>query len=119
MEKILGKLGDGDVTVACWEPGQMEVPTTAIRMQPRFISASRAAAGCVRSIETVYVKPGAFVVHPPGEVHEYINGGRPARSSFGYAMARTCLSRHLEWRGNPRWTQSPGDAEYFRRHPPG
>ena len=23
VEKILGKVGDGDVTVACWEPGQI------------------------------------------------------------------------------------------------
>ena len=94
------------------------VPTTAIRMQPRFISASRAAAGCVRSTRPSNVKPGAFVVHPPGEVHEYING--PARTLlFRVRYGSDMLSRHLEWRGNPRWTQSPGDAEYFRQHPPG
>jgi hypothetical protein len=23
VEKILGRIADGDVTVACWEPGQM------------------------------------------------------------------------------------------------
>ena len=28
-------------------------------------------------------------------------------------------SRHVEWRGNAEWRQSPRDAEYFRQHPPG
>ena len=23
VEKILGRIGEGDVTVACWEPGQI------------------------------------------------------------------------------------------------
>ena len=51
--------------------------------------------------ETVAVVPGSFVVHPPGELHEYENG--PARTllfrvRYGDDMAR----RHIDWRGNPR-----------------
>ena len=67
--------------------------------------------------QTVEVKPGAFVVHPPGEVHEFANGPERTllfRVRYGADMA----SRHVEWRGNPQWRQSVGDAEYFREHPP-
>ena len=47
VEKILGKIADGDVTVACWEPGQL-APITATRTPPKFISAFPAAAPCAR-----------------------------------------------------------------------
>ena len=43
VEKILGKVGEGDVTVACWEPGQCS-PNHATPTRPRSTSASRAAA---------------------------------------------------------------------------
>ncbi len=117
VEKILGKLGDGDVTVACWEPGQ--ISPNHCHPHATEIYFCFEGGGRMRTLhETVDVKPGAFVVHPPGEVHEYING--PARTLlFRVRYGSDMLSRHLEWRGNPRWTQSPGDAEYFRRHPPG
>ena len=58
--------------------------------------------------ETVEVKPGGFVVHPPGEVHEYANGPHRTlffRVRYGADMA----SRHVEWRGHPL------DAERRRR----
>ena len=48
VEKILGKVADGDVTVACWEPGQISPPTTAIPRRPKSTSASPAAARCAR-----------------------------------------------------------------------
>jgi hypothetical protein len=66
--------------------------------------------------ETIDIMPGAFVVHPPGELHEYVNGGARTllfRVRYGTDMS----SRHLEWRGNPQWRQTPLDAEYFRAHP--
>jgi hypothetical protein len=25
MERVLGRVGEGDVTIACWEPGQTRV----------------------------------------------------------------------------------------------
>ena len=68
--------------------------------------------------ETIAVAPGAFVVHPPGEVHEYENGsGRTLlfRVRYGSDM----LSRHHVWRGNTEWKQSAEDAEYYRVHPVG
>ena len=66
--------------------------------------------------ESIVVKPGAFVVHPPGEVHEYANGPRRTllfRVRYGSDMA----ARHFEWRGRNGWTQSAEDAEYYRQHP--
>ena len=41
--KILGKVADGDVTVACWEPGQIS-PFHCNPTPPKFISAFPAAA---------------------------------------------------------------------------
>ena len=43
VEKILGTAGEGDVTVACWGPGQIS-PIIVIQVQRRSISASRAEA---------------------------------------------------------------------------
>jgi len=69
-------------------------------------------------MQIIDVVPGAFVVHPPGELHAYINGPQRTllfRVRYGEDMA----SRHFEWRDNPKWKQSPQDAEYFRQNPPG
>ncbi len=62
---------------------------------------------------TVAVAPGAFVVHPPGEVHEYENGPQRTllfRVRYGADMA----ARHLDWRGRAGFTQSAEDADYYR-----
>ena len=57
------------------------------------------------------------VVHPPGEVHEYING--PQRTLlFRVRHGTDMLSRHVEWRGHPDFKQSADDAEYYRKNPP-
>jgi hypothetical protein len=67
---------------------------------------------------TVNVTPGSFVVHPPGELHEYING--PERTLlFRVRYGEDMCSRHIDWRGNPDWRQSAADADYFREHPAG
>ena len=117
VEKILGEVGDGDVTVACWEPGQ--ISPNHCHPQATEIYFCFQGGGEMRTPkETIAVVPGAFVVHPPGELHEYVNGPQRTllfRVRYGADMA----ARHLEWRGNAAWQQSPQDAEYFRRHPPG
>ena len=67
---------------------------------------------------TVEVVPGAFCVHPPGEVHEYINGQERSllfRVRYGPDMA----TRTLEWPTNPDWTPSAEDLAYYREHPAG
>ena len=115
VEKILGTVSDGDVTVACWEPGQVSPYHCHPFATEIYFCFS--GGGIMRTPkETVAVTPGSFVVHPPGEVHEYENG--PARTMlFRVRYGSDMLSRHCAWRGNPEWTQSPDDAEYYRQHP--
>src|SRR5262249_47436976 len=71
VEKILGKVADGDVTVACWEPGQI----SPYHCHPHAteIYFCYEGGGRMRTpTRTIDVVPGSFVVHPPGELHEYI-----------------------------------------------
>ncbi len=115
VEKILGRVSNGDVTVACWEPGQ--ISPRHCHPEATEIYFCFSGGGTMRTPkETVVVAPGAFVVHPPGEVHEYENG-----------LARTLLFRvrygvdmrahHCAWRGNPGWKQSLEDADYYQQNP--
>ena len=116
VEKILGHVDGGDVTVACWEPGQ----TSPYHCHPEAVEIyfCFSGGGTMRTPrQTVDVVPGSFVVHPAGEVHEYANGERRTllfRVRYGSGMR----AHHHAWRGNPDWTQSPEDAEYFRKNPP-
>ena len=115
VEKILGTVEEGDVTVACWEPGQ--ISPNHCHPHATEIYFCFEGGGIMRTPrETVEVKPGGFVVHPPGEVHEYANGPHRTllfRVRYGADMA----SRHVEWRGHIGFTQSAEDADYYRRHP--
>jgi quercetin dioxygenase-like cupin family protein len=117
VEKILGELGGGDYTVACWEPGQFS--PNHCHPDATEIYFCFSGGGTMRTpTRTVPVTPGSFVVHPPGEVHEYENG--PARTLlFRVRYGDDMLSRHVAWRGHPEWKQSPEDAAYFRAHPVG
>ena len=116
VEKILGKVADGDVTVACWEPGQ--ISPNHCHPGATEIYFCFEGGGSMRTPErSIPVTPGAFVVHPPGEVHEYANGPQRTllfRVRYGADMA----ARHLDWRGCPGWTQSAEDAEYYELNPP-
>ena len=63
----------GDVTVACWEPGQVSphhCHPEATEIYFCFQGGGTMRAGST----TVDIAPGSFVVHPPGELHEYSNG---------------------------------------------
>jgi quercetin dioxygenase-like cupin family protein len=116
VEKILGTVGDGDVTVACWEPGQIS-PYHCHPHATEIYFCFEGGGKMRTPRETVDVVPGSFVVHPPGELHEFANGSSRTllfRVRYGGDMA----SRHLQWRGNRDWKQTPHDAEYFRLHPP-
>jgi quercetin dioxygenase-like cupin family protein len=116
VEKILGEVGDGDYTVACWEPGQISPNHCHPHATEIYFCFS--GGGKMRTPkETIDVAPGSFVVHPPGEVHEYING--PQRTLlFRVRYGSDMLSRHIEWRGHPDFQQSADDAEYYRNNPP-
>ena len=117
VEKILGRVAEGDVTVACWEPRQIS-PNHCHPHATEIYFCFEGGGRMRTPTETVDVVPGAFVVHPPGELHEYANG--PARTLlFRVRYGTDMSSRHFEWRGNARWQQSARDAEYFHKRPPG
>ena len=115
VEKILGTIADGDVTVACWEPGQ--ISPNHCHPHATEIYFCFEGGGTMRTPEeTIAVVPGAFVVHPPGEVHEYENG--PQRTLlFRVRYGADMVSRHVTWRGHPDWTQSAEDADYYKKNP--
>jgi mannose-6-phosphate isomerase-like protein (cupin superfamily) len=115
VEKILGRIADGDVTVACWEPGQ--ISPYHCHPEATEIYFCYEGGGKMRTPERVIdVTPGSFVVHPAGEVHEYING--PQRTLlFRVRYGTDMRAHHVAWRGRPGWQQSPRDADYFRQHP--
>ncbi|MFP3913258.1 MAG: cupin domain-containing protein [Actinomycetota bacterium] len=77
VEKILGTYADGDVTVACWEPGQVS-PDHAHPEAIEIYFCFQGGGWMATDDGSVEVSPGAFVVHPAGEFHQYTNG--PERS---------------------------------------
>ena len=117
VEKVLGITGEGDVAIACWEPEQ----TSPYHCHPRAteIYFRFEGGGQMRtSSETIDIVPGSFFVHPPGELHEYINAARRTllfRVRYGAAMA----GRTREWPNNPNWKPRPEDIEYFANNPAG
>lgn len=115
VEKILGNIGEGDVTVACWEPGQISPYHCHPYATEIYFCFS--GGGTMRTpTETIDVVPGSFVVHPRGEVHEYANG--PMRTMlFRVRYGEDMRAHHCDWRGNVEWKQSAEDAEYYRQHP--
>ena len=115
VEKILGKVAEGDVTVACWEPGQI----SPYHCHPHAteIYFCYEGGGKMRTpTRTIDVVPGSFVVHPKGELHEYING--PQRTLlFRVRYGGDMSTRHMENRHHKDWTQKPEDADFFRANP--
>jgi quercetin dioxygenase-like cupin family protein len=116
VEKILGTVENGDVTVACWEPGQISPHHCHPHATEIYFCFE--GGGTMRTPgQTIAVTPGSFVVHPPGEVHEYENGQQRTllfRVRYGSDM----LARHVTWRGRDGWKQSAEDAAYYRANPP-
>ena len=115
VEKILATVGEGDVTVACWEPGQ--ISPYHCHPDATEIYFCFEGGGTMRTPDqTVDVTPGSFVVHPAGELHEYANGPQRTllfRVRYGVDMG----VRILQWRGSSDWRPRPADQEYFRSHP--
>jgi quercetin dioxygenase-like cupin family protein len=115
MERVLGKIDEGDVTVACWEPGQISPYHCHPNATEIYLCFE--GGGRMRTpTETVDITPGSFVVHPRGELHEYINGSQRTllfRVRYGEEMS----GRTKEWSSNPDWTPRPQDIAYFGRNP--
>ena len=115
VEKILGKIGAGDVTVACWEPGQ--VSPYHCHPEATEIYFCFSGGGVMRTPEqTVDITPGSFVVHPSGELHEYANGAHRTML-FCARYGRDMRAHFHDWRSNAAWRQSAEDSAYFRDHP--
>jgi len=117
VEKVLGRIGEGDVTVACWEPGQ--VSPNHLHPNATEIYFCFQGGGVMRTPGgTVEVKPGSFVVHPRGELHEYING--PERTLlFRVRYGDDMSTRSKDWPTNAEFRTKPEDAAWFAEHPNG
>lgn len=111
VEKILGSVEDGDVTVACWEPGQ--VSPNHCHPNATEIYFCYTGGGTMTTPDgTIEVKPGAFIVHPPGELHEYANG--PERSLlFRVRYGDNMETRIKDWPTNPAFERSADDRAYY------
>ena len=106
VEKILGRAEDGDFTVACWEPGQISPYHCHPNATEIYFCVE--GGGVMRTPrETVAVTPGAFVVHPPGEVHEYANGPARTLCCSASAMAPTCARGTSNGAGAPAGRKAP------------
>ena len=116
VERILSRFPGGDTTVACWEPGQIS-PNHCHPFATEIYLCVSGGGRMATPDREVAVTPGRFVVHPPGEVHEYVNG--PGRTLlFRVRIGEDMTSRHLANRGVPGWTQKREDARYFAANPP-
>lgn len=73
IEKILGEYSGGDVTIACWEPGQVS-PNHAHPEAIEIYFCSEGGGTMRTDDKVIEIAPGAFVVHPRGEFHQYTNG---------------------------------------------
>jgi hypothetical protein len=66
----------------------------------------------------VRVKPGCFVVHPHGELQEYVNGAERTlrfRVRYGDDMS----TRGKDWPTDRAFHPKAEDAAYFRANPDG
>ena len=111
VEKILGDVAEGDVTVACWEPGQISpnhCHPDAVEMYYCI-----EGGGTMRPPDgEVAITPGSVVAHPPGEMHEYENG--PERSLlFRVRYGGDKDARLKEWPSNPEFQRRDIDNVYF------
>ena len=115
VERTLGRVGGGDFSIACWEPGQ--ISPYHCHPEATEIYFCFEGGGKMRTPErTIDVVPGSFVVHPPGDLHEYINGPQRTmlfRVRYGAAM----YGRRVSWDTLPGWKRTDEDIEYFRKFP--
>ena len=113
IEKMLGRVADGDISIACWEPDQ--ISPYHCHPSATEIYFCFQGGGVMRTPDrAVELTRGSFVIHPPGELHEYANGSERTllfRVRYGNDMS----ARSLDWRGNADWKQRDSDSEYFRQ----
>ena len=94
VEKILGIESGGDVTVACWEPGQ--VSPNHCHPQATEIYLCLEGRGHMNvNGEQIAIEPGTFILHPPGEIHEYVNGDQRT-VLFRVRYGENFASKHID-----------------------
>lgn len=111
VEKILGREGDGDFSLACWEPGQIS-PNHCHPWATEIYFCYQGGGEMWTEDRTVPIEPGGFVVHPAGELHEYRNGPRRTLL-FRVRHGGDPAPRIKEWPSNPDWTPTPEDLAYY------
>lgn len=114
-ERVLGAVGGGDYTVACWEPGQCSPYHCHPYATEIYFCFSGGGFMHTPHDEPALVTPGAFVVHPPGELHEYENG-RGRTLLFRVRYGTDLSARTVAWRGQDSWQPDAADLEYLREH---
>jgi quercetin dioxygenase-like cupin family protein len=117
IEKVLGREGGGDFTVACWEPGQIS-PYHCHPYATEIYFCVNGGGKMYTPTEEIDIVPGAFVVHPKGELHEYVNGNQRTmlfRVRYGDDM----VSHHIGWRGHPEKPPTEAALAWFKDHAPG
>src|ERR1700751_681264 len=111
VETSLGRPGDGDFTVACWEPGQ--ISPYHCHPDATEIYFCFEGGGRMRTpTEVIEIGAGSLVGHPPAELHEYANGPRRPllfRLRYGKEMA----GRTKELPSNSDWKPRPEDIAFF------
>tara|TARA_Y100000590_G_C15743773_1_gene1021231 strand:- start:6759 stop:7151 length:393 start_codon:yes stop_codon:yes gene_type:complete len=111
VEKKLGFFGEGDVSIACWEPGQ--VSPNHCHPDATEIYFCFEGGGIMRTKDQeVEVKKGGLVVHPRGELHEYANG-EDRTILFRVRYGDSMISRTKDWPTNAAWEPSQEDIDYF------
>ena len=101
VANIVGQFEEGDVTVACWEPGQIS-PIHAHPHLTEIYFCVKGGGKMTTDEKVVEMSPGDFVIHPRGEVHEYENGSeRSVLFRVRYGEARAFSAVRKGWRGNP------------------
>ena len=111
VHKILAEIEGGDATIACWEPGQ----TSPNHCHPNAseIYFCFEGGGVMRTSEASFeIKPGSFTFHPPGEIHEFLNGDTRT-ILFRIRYGGDKISRHKSWNGKSNWEQRLSDKAFF------
>ena len=115
IEHILGSSGEGDYTVACWEPGQISPYHCHPYATEIYFCYTGGGVMRVPGSQSVEVIPGAFVVHPPGELHEFTNGAQRSllfRVRYGADLS----ARTVAWRDQHDWEPDELDLKYISEH---
>ena len=113
VEKVLGTIAEGDVTIACWDPGQVS-PNHLHPNATEIYSVSKAAASCARPTRqwtsrqdhSSCIRRANCTNTPTARAHDPVP--RALRQGFLHPSPRI-------WPSNPNWRARPEDAASVQR----